>query len=79
MNFYCPFEVSCITSQILPCQGGMGSVVEALVKAVEKFGGEVCTKVKVEEAHGATYACHCDHRPFACWEAFVSDSGLICF
>ncbi|CAK9116564.1 unnamed protein product [Durusdinium trenchii] len=30
-------------------KGGMGSVVEALVKAVEKFGGEVCTKVKVEE------------------------------
>ena len=28
----------------------MGSVVEALVKAVEKFGGEVCTKVKVDEA-----------------------------
>ena len=30
-------------------QGGMGSVVDALVKAVEKHGGEVCTKLRVDE------------------------------
>ena len=31
-------------------QGGLGSVVDALVKAVEKHGGEVRTKVCVDEA-----------------------------
>eukprot|EP00438_Fugacium_kawagutii_P001324 Skav226308 [mRNA] locus=scaffold3301:514016:515848:+ [translate_table: standard] len=30
-------------------KGGLGAVVEALVKAVEKHGGEVCTKMRVEE------------------------------
>lgn len=30
-------------------KGGMGSVVDALVKAVEKHGGEVCTKLRVDE------------------------------
>ena len=30
-------------------QGGLGAVVDALVKAVEAHGGEICTKLRVDQ------------------------------
>lgn len=45
----------------------MGSVVDALVKAVEKHGGEVCTKLRVDEVPLLTSTP----------DIFVKDEGVV--
>lgn len=67
-------------------QGGMGSVVDALVKAVEKHGGEVCTKLRVDEVplhiapdifvkdEGVVYTCI---STYIVWERLAKTSPVI--
>ena len=67
-------------------QGGMGSVVDSLVKAVEKHGGEVCTKLRVDEVplhiapdifvkdEGVVYTCI---STYIVWERLAETSLVI--
>lgn len=64
----------------------MGSVVDALVKAVEKHGGEVCTKLRVDEVplhiapdifvkdEGVVYTCI---STYIVWERLAKTSLVI--